>query len=351
MTDASGWEARRIRASWSSVILALVTLVAVFVGRNVFVAATQPLGWVAAAAATAVVIAPVIELQARVVPRGVAIVSSLVVAVALALSLGVGVVVEIGDQLGELQDRLPAAAARIERTQGPDSVVAQIELASLVDDVVAQTAKRVSPAPTIEGAVGTVPAFLVSGILVIFFLVWGDELFEGLERQIAHPERRQVGSKGVQDAVRSAQGYMLSSGVVALAIAALGAGLSRLLGLPTPLVLGVVLGTASLIPRFGVLFGSVPLLLLAFAFESAWEIAAVALAVAVLQAGVTLVAQATERRTVRVGPAVIVIASLLGSDLYGIGGAIVAVVAGILLVALFDATVADDLVADDLRRS
>lgn len=342
MSDAAEWRARSIRASWSSVLLALATLVAVFVARNLFIAASQPIGWVAAAAATAVVISPVIDVQARWIPRALAIVVSLLAAAALTITVGAGVFLEVQDQLGELQERLPAAAERLERRSGPQSVVAQIELASLVDDVVEQVAERVSPEPTIEGAVGTAPAFLVSGVLVIFFLVWGDELFEGLERQISHAERRRLGSQGLQHAIRVTQAYVLAAGTLAFGVAAIGAGLARWVDLPTPLVLGVLLGAASVIPYFGVLFGSVPLLLLSAAFEPGSTTVLLLLAVLVLQAAVSALTRATERRTMRVGPAVIVIAALVGSDLYGTGGALVAVVGGMLAVALVDAMAAED---------
>lgn len=333
--DRPGWHGRRVRASWSSVLLALAALVAVLVARNLFIAASQPIGWVAASAAAAIVVAPIIDLQTRWVPRGVAIVVSLVVAIAVAVTVGAGIFFEVQDQLAELRERLPAAAARLEHRSGPESTAAQIDLSSLVGDLVDQASERVAP-PSIEGAVGTVPAFLVSGVLMVFFLVWGDEMFEGLERQISSKERRRFGRRSVQHAVRVTQRYIIIAVETAAVVALAGAGMARSADLPTPLVLGVVLGAGSIIPFFGVLFGSVPLLLLSATFEPASTTILLALGVLVIQAGVTLATRAAERHTLRVGPVVIVLAVLVGSDLYGIGGALVAIVAAILAVALVD---------------
>jgi predicted PurR-regulated permease PerM len=78
-------------------------------------------------------------------------------------------------------------------------------------------------------------------------------------------------------------------------------------------------------------------LLLSAASQSATITVLVALALVALQVGSTLAMHmVVEPRTLRVGPAIIVIGALVGSDLYGIGGALVAILAGIVLVAVVD---------------
>ncbi len=336
-SDAPVWTVRRVRASWSSVGLVLATVVAVLVARAIFVAASQPIGWAVAALTVAVVISPLIELADRVMPRAIAIILTFVFGLSLIASVGVASVMEAQNQLNELSEQLPAAAGEIEASQGPDGMFAQVGLESLVQDLVDQMTERVSPTPTVEDAVGTVPAFFVSGVLAIFFLVWGPSMFDGLARQITDPERQRLFTEWVTAAVVATQRYIMGTVAMAVVVGTIGGGLAWWADLPTPMVLGVVLGAASLVPYVGVLFGAAPMLLLAAGFEDVATTAALFVALVGLQAAATFaLRRLVEHRSLRVGPAVIVVAALIGSDAYGIGGALVATVAAIVVVALID---------------
>lgn len=335
--EGSSWSVRRVRASWASVLLALLTIVAVLVARSIFMEASQPIGWVAAAVTVALVIAPLIDFANRWMPRALAIIITLVVGLALVGSVGVAAFVEIQDQLTQLQEELPAAAAELETGQGPDGVFAQIGFESLVQDVVDQTAERIAPTPTVDDATGTVPAFFVSGVLVIFFLIWGPSMFDGLIRQISDEERREWITDWVLSSVGAAQSYIVSALGVALAIGIIGGVLAWWADLPTPFVLGVVLGVSSLVPYIGVLFGGTPFLLLAAGFEPLPVTLVLFVALIGVQALATMVLRRwIEPRSLRVGPAVVAVTALIGSDVYGTGGALVAVVAGIVAVSLID---------------
>jgi predicted PurR-regulated permease PerM len=335
--DAPDWTVRRVRASWSSVLLAIAAVVAVLVARGIFVAASQPIGWVAAAAAVAVVISPVVDLQARWIPRVAAILLTLVVGVALVASVGVASVMEVQDQLGQLRESLPAAAAELEAGQGPDGMFRQLGAESLVQDLVDQMTERVSPSPTVDDAAGTAPAFFVSGVLVIFLLIWGQNLFDGLVRQVSDHDRREWFATWATESLAVAQRYIARSIALAVVVGAIGAGLAWWAGMATPLVLGVVLAVASLIPYVGIVFGAVPMLLLSAGFEPLTVTIVLGLALLALQGAATVVMRRlVEARSLRVGPAIIVIAALIGSDVYGTGGALVAVVAAIVAVALIE---------------
>lgn len=345
-----GWTARRVRASGLSVVLALLVIIGVLVARSVFVAASQPIGWVAAAAAVALVITPLVELLDRYVPRAVAIIATLALGITLVVTVGVSLVMETQEQLAELAETLPAAAADIEEDRGPDSVVAEIGLASLVEDLVDQVSGRVAP-PPVDDAVGTLPSFFVSGVLVVFFLVWGPALLAGAERQITDPDRRQRVTDIARTAASHTQGYIV--GTVALALlTGLAAGLvAWWADLPTPLVLGALIGGSSVVPYVGVLFGGTPMLLLSAAIAPGTTTALLVVALIALQIGATLgLRLVIEATATRVGPAIIVIALLLGSDAYGIGGALVALVAAVLLASVIDVAGDDeDLTAEPVR--
>jgi predicted PurR-regulated permease PerM len=331
------WTARRVRASGSSVLLAIGTIVAVIVARNIFLAARQPIGWVVAAIVTALVLWPIIEWLDRWLPRALGIILTLLISAAAVIGLWLAVSNEVQGQLAQLQVRLPAAAEDLEQRGGEDGVLAQLQFGSLVEDLVDQTSERVAPEPTIEDAAGTAPAFLVSGILVIFFLVWGPSMLRGAHEQISDPEvQADVGHVAARAAWLT-QRYVITATGLGIVAGVAGGALAWWADLPTPLVLGVVLGVASVIPYVGIVFGAIPMLLLAVASQSDAEVAGLALAAVALQAAyTTILRRLSQRGILRAGPAAIVVAALVGSDLYGLGGALVMVVVGIFAVAVVD---------------
>ncbi|MCU1371627.1 MAG: hypothetical protein JWO77_2821 [Ilumatobacteraceae bacterium] len=338
MANRPQWTARRVRASGSSVVLAIATIVAVVVARNIFVAARQPIGWVVAAAVTALVLWPIIDRLDRWVPRGLGIVVTLLIAAGTIVALWLGVTHEVQGQLSELKQSLPVAATELQERGGDDGVLAQLRFGSLVEDLVDQASERVAPEPTLEDAAGTVPAFLISGILVIFFLVWGPSMLDGAQKQISDPERQEYVGQIAARAAWLTQRYVITAAALGTLTGLIGGALAWWAGLPTPLVLGVVLGVASVIPYVGILFGAIPVLLLAVASQSDAEVVGLAIAVIALQAGYTTVLRRLSQRGVlKAGPAIIVVAALAGSDLYGLGGALVMVVAGIFAVAAIEA--------------
>lgn len=326
-----------MRASGSSVLLAIATIVAVIIARNLFLSARQPIGWVVAAAVTALVLWPIIDRLDRWVPRGLGIIFTLLLSAGAVIGLWLAVSNEVQGQLAQLQDRLPAAAAELEERGGEDGVLAQLRFGSLVEDLVDQTAERVAPEPTLEDAAGTAPAFLVSGILVVFFLVWGPSMLDGAQKQISDPEVQAHVGEVAARAAWLTQRYVIAAGALGIASGLIGGGLAWWAGLPTPLVLGVVLGVASVIPYVGILFGSIPILLLAVASQSDAEAIGLAIALIAVQAAyTTIMRRLSQRGVLRAGPAIIVVAALVGSDLYGLGGALVMVVVGILAVAVIE---------------
>jgi predicted PurR-regulated permease PerM len=297
----------------------------------------------------ALVVAPLVELLDRWIPRALAILVILLVGVAGLGSLGVGLVLEVQDQLGQLGEQLPAAAAELEAGSGEDSVLARLRFGELVQDLVDRTSERIAPEPTLEDAAGTAPAYLVSGVLVVFFLVWGGALLAGLQRQIADPDRRRRLVRGADLAAHLTQRYVVTAAALGVAVAVVGGSMAWAADLPVPLTIGVLLGGASLVPYVGVLFGSVPVLLLSAGSRPGGTTLALALGLIALQAGSTVATRRlVERPSLRVGPAVIVVAAVVGSDLYGIGGALVAVLAGVLGAAAVVAWEQDQAGDDEL---
>jgi predicted PurR-regulated permease PerM len=337
------WTARPVRASGSSIVFAVLTVIAVFMSRELFVAASQPLGWVAGAAALALVISPVVEIQERLLPRFLAVIVTLFVGVMVIGTIGAGLVVQVQDQLSELGEQLPQAAEQLEREGGDTSVLARLRFAEIVDDLVEQTSSRLSPSPTIEDAAGTVPAFFISAVLTIFIILWARRMFDALLRQVSDEARRERIARTTTSAVRLTQRHLVGAIPLAVGVGVLAGLAAWAAGLPTPLVLGVVVAVSALVPYIGVLFGGLPILILSAALEPFPTTLLLSGTLIALQAASTATTRTVvERQSFRVGPAVVVVAAVVGSDLYGIGGALVAAVGGVVAMALIEADRSDE---------
>jgi predicted PurR-regulated permease PerM len=177
-------------------------------------------------------------------------------------------------------------------------------------------------------------AFLVTGVLTLFFLLHGPRLAAGAARQIRDPTRRARVERVALSAYHRTTRYV--AGTVAMAIlaglVALVAG--RLAHVPGHTALAVWLGLWDIVPIVGTLIGATPLVVFAGA-ASPRRALVLALVFLAYQAFEGIVLQrALERRSVRVGPFLTLAGAFLGLELYGIGGALggaVAVTAGVAL--------------------
>lgn len=321
----------------------VVAFVLTTVARNVFVAAHRPIGWAVASATVAVLLAPVARWTSRYLERGVAVLLTVLALAGFVLAVAVGVFADLRLEVDRLKEALPAAAGRLEDDEGLGDVAQDFRLQERVRSFVDDLDERVSRRSSLEEAAGTAPAYFVNGILVVFFLVWGPRTYAGFLRQFSDEDQRRRCEHVISSAVRRARGYVLAVLAQAVVIGVASAGLLWALGVPTPAVLGVVVGSMSLVPYVGVLFGCVPALLLAAGFRpGAVTAVLVAFFVAVQAASVAVVHQRVHRRTLRVGPAVVVAAAVLGFEVYGLGGALYGTVLVVFAVAALEVATADD---------
>jgi predicted PurR-regulated permease PerM len=128
---------------------------------------------------------------------------------------------------------------------------------------------------------------------------------------------------------------MLAKGVVLGAVAYGG---YRFAAIPAASVLALTVAAASLVPYLGIVLIGLPIAALAGGLEVslAWGLTVLGVHLVAQWLDVLLVRRAVQPRSVSVGPAASLIAVVVGLDVYGLGGALVALPAMILLLALLD---------------
>ena len=325
----------RLLLTPSAVVLVFGSIVAALVARNLFVAARRPLGWAVAALVMAAASEPMVSRLSRHMRRGFALLCVLIPLIAGVGLIGRGVYQDLDRSIDRLKTAIPEAAAGIEESDRFGEVARDLDLSEKAQEVADDLEK---PSSTVAGeAVGSGGAWLVTTILVIFALAWGPRFSTAALKQVTDEERRDRMAHVVGVAFSRSQIYvdmMLAQGVV---VGLLGWVLFRAFDVPAPTPLAVLLGALSLVPVLGIFVGGLPAVMLVAGFESFGR-AGILLAILVVAQVVQVVLyQSVTRRTLYVGPAIVVIAWLLGYGIYGIGGAVVGAAVSVFAIALVEA--------------
>lgn len=325
---AVGNPAPRLRVRVRSIAVATLVVAAVLVTAWVLGRATRVLGWVMAAIVLAALIYPLVEALALRIPRPLAVVTVLLSVAGLTALVVWASVGDLQHELQRLRVAAPDTAADLESRRSWIGDAArqfglQQRVKDFLDDIPARLAGG-SPGAAVRAAASRGIAVLITIVLTLFLMSHGPRLLRGLLRQLPE-ERRPVVSSALFHGYHRAWGYLVAMVGKAVLVGFAVWFLSDLLQLPAPSVLGVVAAAASLVPRFGLALGAVPVVLLSAGIGGAGRALWAIVAVVVLQvADAFVTARLIEPRTVRVGPAVSLGVVLLATNLYGIGGAAVA---------------------------
>jgi predicted PurR-regulated permease PerM len=302
------------------VLVVFAGVLAGMLAWNLFRAGRQPLIWGIVAITLAVLFELPVRRLTRWMPRGVAIVFTLFGMVALVGLVGWGLAHDVSVQLDALRRELPAAAKTLEAsTSAWGNVARRLELSQRIVDLLPSFGG--SPVEVAQQTAAQASRYFLITILLIFFLIYGPRMWAGFLAQQRDRDRRVRVANAARDWLGRVQGYLIGAIAEALAVGGLVALTAWAAGLPAPTGLGFSAALFSFIPYVGVVLGSVPVLLLA-GVHGTYQAVIVALIVALLQASHILAQRQICRRTVYVGPAIIVIGAVLGYTSYGVGGAL-----------------------------
>lgn len=302
-------------------------------------ASARVIGWLLAAATMAGLLHPLVAALRRRMPRPLALALVVVTVLAVAGFIAYRVVDDVNAQLKDLQDALPDATRDIERSERFGELATEARLAERVEAFVEELPERLrggEPAEALRSAATRGVAFLATGVLTIFFLIHGPRLLASAAKQL--PSRRQDRVRAVAAAAYG-RSWRYVTGSIGMAVIAglLAYACVIAIDLPGAAPLAVWMGLVDLVPVVGVVLGAVPIILLAAATSPAPHTALVAVVLLGWQIVEILVLQKrVERLSVHVGPFVTIAVGMVGLELYGIGGALMALVVAVLVVTSAD---------------
>jgi predicted PurR-regulated permease PerM len=329
------------RSLVGSVALLGVTLALI----RVFDRAARPLSWVLVACIAAAVLSPFINRLGRHIPRPLAIIVVMLATLGVVAAIGYSGFDDLERQAHRLERALPSAARELERSSEFGDFARAFELEDRTERFVEELPGRLeggSEVEALQAAATRGAAFLVTGILTLFMVVYGPRFLRAGLDQIADDEHRRHVERVVSDAYGRSWRYLMLTTLKAFVAGAFTTAVCSLADVQAPVLLGLWVGVWSFVPAVGIVVGSFPVVMLA-ALTSI-DTAAVLLVVFVAyQLFDVLVAQPQiTRRSLRVGSALTLVAGVLGFTLYGIGGLVVSV-----LLLMFAVGVLDTLAPDD----
>ena len=337
----------RLRLSPRSAALSVAMLGATLALLAVVAAAQRVIGWILVAGTLAGLLHPLVSLLARRVPRALATAAVMLTLVGTLGAVGYGLVDDVQRETRRLQEAGPERARELERSERFGDVARDLRLSERTDRFLRGLPQRLrggTTAEALQAAATRGVAFLATAVLTIFFLQHGPRLARSARDQLRDPARRlQADALGVT-VYRRAFGYATSSLVMSLAAGLAAYLAARVADVPGPAALGVWVGLWDLVPLAGALIGALPIVVLAAASSGERAVALIVVFLAYQTVENVLVQRSVERSTVRVGPFVTIAAGLVGLELSGVAGALLAVLAATIAI-----TAADELSRSQLK--
>lgn len=301
--------------------------------RRGFVLAHRTLGWVVACSVVALLLDPLTQWLSRRLPRVIAIMLSVLTIIGVVAGVVAKLVTELLDSAKALGQSAPLAATRLEERS---SVARDLHVAQSIKSFTSQLTKDLN-----EGTISrvkTVPTYIVTGILMLFLLTRGRRYLNDAVAQIREPNSRKRANDVLRVGLTRGRNRLLFIVVQIVAVTLSGFTVFELLDLRASFILAFVLGVASAMPFVGLLVAAVPAGIMAYGLHG--------VSATVIVAGFVMALQVVDllwwrpfcdRRTVEVGLFLPLIATMIGYELYRIGGAVYCYALVVLTLALIAA--------------
>ena len=346
VTDAQGSD-RSVASAWSYVpwrsmvagigLVAAALLLAVVIYR-----ASNVLILTAIAGFLAVVLArPVAWLQYRAhMHHSMAIAAVLLTVLGLVAGLLALFILPVRTQLVAVLTDLPGTVQQAAQGKGPvGHVVQRLRLEQLLQDHQQSLTDTVSSvqdsmptyaAAVLRGALAVVTVAVMTALMLSQSTALAETFTQALP--IRHRERfRSV----ARDAARSVSGYMIGNLLISLCAGVAAFALLMILRVPNALVISIWVAFADLIPLVGATLGAVVAVAAAFLTSSSVGIIALVFFVVYQQFENSVLQTVVMSRTVKVNPLGVLLSVVLGAELFGAVGALLAVpLAGALSVVV-----------------
>ena len=292
----------------------------------------------------AVILTPPVDfLQHRAhLRRGVATLLVMVAGLAILSGLVYAFVRPLVDQGTKFSENVPELVEDAQDGKGSvGKIVKKYELEQWVDEHRDEIDEQARSAGTrgltvLRQVFSGIVAGVTVLVLTILMILGGPEL--GATALVVLPERyRERVRRVAADASRAVSGYMFGNLLISLIAGVAAYVFLRIAGVPYPEVLALWVAFADMIPLVGATLGAIPSVAIAFLHSVPAGIAAIVFFVLYQQFENNVLQVTVMARTVKVNPLGIFVSVLIGVELFGLLGALLAIpAAGVIQVVVRD---------------
>jgi predicted PurR-regulated permease PerM len=329
----------RPRDVWTVVWVVLVVAAGLFVLYEI----RRILVWLLVAGFVAAVLSPAVSiLERRGFRRGLAVAA---VTIGLVLIIGALLYVFVRPlvtQSIEFAQNLPETVDRIQRAPLVRQALERFNLEQRVEQASPELPQRLlGLSGPLVSAFASLAAFLVALIsvvvLAVFLLIYGPQFSAtGLAlvgERVKQERLRRLGGRSLQAVSGWVAGNVLTSIVAGVATTVV----LLLIGVPYGGLLGLWVAFADLIPLVGATLGAIPAIIIAFTVSIPVGIAVLIFFVVYQQFENHVLQPAVYGKTIKLNPFLVLLAVLVGVELAGFLGALLALpVAGIIQIVVLD---------------
>jgi predicted PurR-regulated permease PerM len=339
--DSPSQRERRVspRDVWTVLWVTLVTVGGVLLLYSI----RRTLLWLFIAVFFAAVLSPPVAfLVRRGFRRGVAVALVSVVLLLTAGGLTYAFVRPLVSESVAFAENLPDTVDRLRSAPGVSQLLRRFNVQNRIESVSKDLPHRlIGLTGPLLSAFRTVGALLAAGItiavLTVFLLLYGPQFVQTGLDLVGDPVRRarveEVGSKSLQAVSGWVAGNLVTSVIASLASIVT----FLVMGLPYGVLLGLWVGVADLIPLVGATLGAIPAIIVAFLHSVPAGIVVTAFFVVYQQFENHVLQPAVYGKTIRLNPFLVLVAVLVGVELLGFAGALLALpIAGVIQVIVVD---------------
>ena len=324
-------------------ILATVGVVAALLVAYVLVRETaRILAWIIVAGFFAIVLSPAVDLVQRRtrVRRGIATTIVFFTGLLLLAAMLWAFITPIVDQVNNFVDDLPTYISDAKEGKGPvGDLIKRYDLDERLEENQDRIQKALSGAgapalSAVRKLFNTILATLTILVLTFLLLLRGPKLCAGA--LVLFPARHRDRVRIVAaDAAKAVSGYMLGNFLISLIAGTATYVLLRILGVPYPEVIALFVAFADLIPLVGATLGAIPTIGLSFVHSTTAGVVALIFYIVYQQFENHVLQVAVMSKTVDVDPLTVLLSVLVGVELFGFLGALLAIpVAGMIQVVI-----------------
>jgi predicted PurR-regulated permease PerM len=302
-------------------VIALVLAAAAAV--KIVDAVSHVLTWIAVAVFLAVALEPVVRVTERWMSRTwavLAVFTGLLMLVALFLAV---LIIPIATQVDDLRNAAPGYLQRLERDQTIRDLNQRYKLVQKAQDAAKQAPARVFGAAGrfVSGVVATLTVLFLTLFLMFELPAMSRSVLSLLSEEQAGRVRLVAG-----DVNRSIGGYVLGNLAISV-IAGATVGISLwILGVPYAAALAVFMGVCDLVPLVGATVGALAAIGVAFAAQGVTAgIVMIVINIVYQQFENHILQPIVYRKTVQLSAFLVLVAVLIGGELMGVLGALVAI--------------------------